>query len=101
MEVGAPLYARQCTKKEKTRSARGPNGFSRSRGETKYPNLPFSLNFSLKILSGDKLYRFRFRYSNLLQRLWIYSLSRLPLHHLERPETDELNHLVFLYTRLN
>jgi hypothetical protein len=59
------------------------------------------LNLSFKILSGHKLYGLRFRYSNLLQRLWVYSLSRLPLHHFERPETDELNHLVFPYTRLN
>ena len=87
---------------EKTRSARRPNGFSRSRGGNQVPLIyHLSLNLRFKILSGDKLDRLRFRYSNLLQRLWVYALSCLPLHHFERPETNELNHLVFLYTRLN
>jgi hypothetical protein len=57
------------------------------------------LNLTLKILAGDELYRLRLRYFDLLQRLWIYTLSRLPFDHFERPEANELNHLIFLYTR--
>jgi len=57
------------------------------------------LNLSLKILTGDKLYCLRLRYFDLLQRLWIYTFSRLPFDHFERPEANELNHLIFLYTR--
>gem|GEM_PF-7067298 len=54
-EMGA---LKQEPRGEKTRSARGPNGFSRSRGGNQVPLVyHLSLNLSFEILSGDKLYR--------------------------------------------
>lgn len=80
---------------------RGQTGFLGHGGKPSTLTYHLILNLSLKILTWDKFYGLRLRYFDLLQRLWIYTLSRLPFDHFERPEANELNHLIFLYTRFN
>src|SRR6266446_6582940 len=60
-----------------------------------------SLNFTLKVLAGDKLDRLRFRNADLLKRFRVDAFSRLSFDDLESAKSNELNHLVLLYPDLD
>jgi hypothetical protein len=56
-----------------------------------------SLNFTLKVLAGDKLDGLRLRYANFCKGFRVHTQARLSFNDLESAKSDELNHLVFLY----
>src|SRR3979490_1252573 len=82
---------------EKTRSTSAKRVLSIAGGKQVSLYYLKSLNFTLKVLAGDKLDRLGFRNADLLKRFRVNAFSRLSFDDLESAKTDELNHLVLLY----